>query len=185
MDYRQYLVDRARLKKYKTQLLSIATLTNRDIMDIWIEKGEEPLTDFSQTKFPHPMCLYKHMITRFHTFAVPEFSLDPAVFIKALHPTSQRQIAVHYKIYDNLIFEFFAHIRNGMGQADISELGLSVENWRSKSSIVFYFEMDEKTQKKIIQQYNQTYDTLIREQDDMRYAYSKYTVDSDSSDSDN
>jgi len=180
MDYRKYLVDRTRLDKVKQQLLSVATLTDEDIMDIWIEEGQKRMTDFTLIEFPHPMCLYKHMILRFHMFEVPGFSLDPAVFIKGLNPTSQDQLASHYKMYDRLVFEFFSYIRNGIEL--INELGLSVENWKSKSSIIFYFEASKDVQQKMIDKYNHTYDELIKEQDDMRRANSNYTTDVKSDD---
>jgi hypothetical protein len=149
-----YKVNLPDLVKLYPQLIELSTLTPRDVMEIFIESGEERIEDFDNIPHTHDMPLYKKMILRFQREGIG----DPACFIKTSHPTSQRQVCSRYKIWDEKIFEFFAYIKFGYGAYQIDEMGMSSAEWKSNNAIRFFFDLKTEFQLKFVEEYNATFD---------------------------
>lgn len=153
---------RIRLKdliKMRDSLLKLSALTPKDIMNIWIEPGEEKIKDFENIEYSYSMPLYKKMILRFQREGIS----DPGCFVKVMHPSCQRQICGRYGIWNEKIFEFFGYIKFSYGSYQISDMGLDVNEWKSKTSIQFFFDLSDEMKKQFIGEYNAMYDRMDNE----------------------
>jgi hypothetical protein len=136
----EYKVTLQHLTDYKQKLLHVDENLFQDFSKIW--KGDQRMID--------------HMTRRFREIGMN----DVGVFLKTLHPGTSRELACKYKIYDNHIFEFFGYVKCGIAPGDIKEWGLNVDDFHLKSSIQFFFSLNNELQNKIIDDYNKTYDEL-------------------------
>lgn len=153
-----YLVNLKDILNQKDLLLNISKITPNDIMSIWKESGEETICDFDNIEYDYSMPLYKKMILRFKR----EGKNDPSIFIKTLDPSNQYIISTWFGIHNYKIFEFFAYIKNQFGSYQINEIGLNSDKWKSNNSIIFFFDLKQNEQQKLIDMYNNSYDNLIK-----------------------
>jgi hypothetical protein len=151
-----YKVNLPDINKLYPQLIELSTLTPRNIMEIFIQPGEDRIEDFENIPYSYDMPLYKKMILRFQR----EGHSDPACFIKASHPTSQRQVCSRYKIWNEKLFEFFAYIKFGYAAYRIDEMGMSSTEWKSKNAIRFFFDLKTEFQQVFVDEYNSTFDKM-------------------------
>ena len=160
--WNSYRIKLRDLIKIRDSLMKLSALTPKDIMTIWIEPGEEKIEDFENIEYSYSMPLYKKMILRFQREGIS----DPGCFIKVMHPSCQRQICGRYGIWNEKIFEFFGYIKFSYGSYQISDMGLDVGEWKSKTSIQFFFDLSDEMKKQFIDTYNAMYDRMDGRTDD-------------------
>lgn len=145
---------------YKQNLITFSNITEMDIRDIWIRKGDIYVDNFSELEYDYDIPLYQKMIFRYRNGN----NLATRLF-QGCDPCNKRRLLNNFNmIYENTheLIEFFAWISNGLGvynilefeKEEISENHMDyVKEWR-KNDIEFFFLLSSKVQNQLIQRYN-------------------------------
>lgn len=162
----------------KNNLLKFSRISEEDIMNVFINKGDSVVTDFSTLVYYHDIPLYQKMIFRYRN----ESKLATRLY-DGCDPINQDKLSHYFKIKDNGLIKFFSWLSNSFGVYDILSVintDLKEENnldhqlvklWKI-NSIDFYFSLSIETQKSLLIRYNSdvvtSFNILFFETEEMR-----------------
>jgi hypothetical protein len=136
----------------RAKLIRFSNITEQQIQDIWIKRGEEYITDFSSLEYNCSAPLYQKMIFRYRNgnkLAVRLWN--------GCDPFNRRHLLNYFSLLEDTdqdLIEFFSWIANSLGEHQIKDLdGADVTLWK-KNNIEFYFLLPLHIQNKLITNYN-------------------------------
>lgn len=147
--------------KLKKELIAFSNIIEPNIRDIWYQKGEEDLNDFSQLKYSFDIPLYQKMIFRFRNGSNKATSL-----FKGCDPFNQALLLEFFELSPKniKIIEFFAWISYGLGKYEIANLSDTyseeitfIKKWE-KNDIDFFFSLPIEKQTNLVNRYNKEFD---------------------------
>ena len=137
------------LLENKQRLLIFSNINVYDIKKIWKSLFDVDIVDCENIEYHYDLPLYAKMIKRYQNN-----NNSPIRLHRQIDPCNQRLLRHRYDLSFEL--EFFAWIEDSLGSYHIMALSndkLYVDRWR-KSSIQFFFWLDQDKQKLLIDDYN-------------------------------
>ncbi len=158
-----WAVQKEEIDELKDGLLKLANMTEDDVIEIFIQPGEERVVP---EEYDFQMPLYHKMVWRFrneHVNGHPE----PCYFLNGCDPGNQHKVFAYFDIKGHpvkRITQFLGWIRNGLSDYYLGKIeGVTDEDkerWDKENSIHFYFNSSDELKQGIID-YNTRYHQMM------------------------
>ncbi len=138
----KYNVTKEELLAWKDKLVSLCSITESDVRDIWIENRDENVDDLSTLVYHWDAPLYQKMIWRLRNSRG-----HVAGFWNGLDPCNRKILTSRYKLHDDpdRAMNFMVWICCTLGLYHIEKISPSlVEVWQKNNAIFLYFLTDEQ-----------------------------------------
>lgn len=163
------------INEHRTELDKMSKMTEFDIQNMWIQDGENRLSDFGHLQYRWDAPLFQKMIFRYWNA-----KKSPSRLATQIDSGNRQRMLTYFGIFDlneNDLVEFFAWLKNGLGVYDLYELhgGLPSTDavkdtvlfklWNI-NEIVFFFGINKTLQTILMTRYNKecvdSYNAMIK-----------------------